>query len=349
MSKYARATRKNSNTVFDDNPMEKFCLAMDNYFTLPKLIKRLRDLGVGVVGTARFKQNWPPKKMKDADKSAVNFNDFFYCYDEHGTLLGRWMDNGLVFCVSTLHKVGKIIKRVRKRPRKTAKNKQHIDKVWGDQGKASIYIPTLIDDYNHWMGGVDLCDQRIAYYQPNLRCRRNWIPMFLQIMSIIRSNSYVVYKSCAETKPIPHKKFTLEMIGRLMENANMHQSLRRSQHNNSLAKAAASAATKSSEPPPKRQRHASTEGSSSIISKFPQRHLKPRLAHVRTALDQKFKGACIVCSQLYADRKAAGETIDWDKVVKRTKMVCRYCTENSEKKVRCYLCKEHHDTFHDTY
>ena len=77
MSKYARATRKNSNTVFDDNPMEKFCLAMDNYFTLPKVIKRLRDLGVGVVGTARFKQNWPPKKMKDADKSAVNFNDFF--------------------------------------------------------------------------------------------------------------------------------------------------------------------------------------------------------------------------------------------------------------------------------
>ena len=139
------------------------------------------------------------------------------------------------------------------------------------------------------------------------------------------------------------------MIGRLMENANMHKSQRRSQDNNSLEKSSASDTTQSSKPPPKRQRHASTEGSSSIMSKFPQRHLKPRLAYIRTALDQKFKGACIVCSQLYADRKAAGETIDWDKVVKRTKMVCRYCTENSEKKVRCYLCKEHHDTFHDTY
>jgi len=57
-----------------------------------------------------------------------NFNDFFWPVNEHGTLIARWVDNGLAF---------------------------------------------LIDDYNHWMGGVDVVDQQVSYYHPNLCCRRN--------------------------------------------------------------------------------------------------------------------------------------------------------------------------------
>ena len=66
--------------------MAKFCLAMDNYFTLPKVIKKLREMGVGVVGTARFRQGWPPEKLRRINISDVNFNDFYHCIDEHGTL-----------------------------------------------------------------------------------------------------------------------------------------------------------------------------------------------------------------------------------------------------------------------
>ena len=50
---------------------------MDNYFTLPGIIKNLRDKGIGVVGTARFKRNWPPKELKMIDMKDVEFNDFF--------------------------------------------------------------------------------------------------------------------------------------------------------------------------------------------------------------------------------------------------------------------------------
>ena len=39
-----------------------FVIAMDNYFTLPKIIKKLHDLDIGVVRTARCKQGWPLKK-----------------------------------------------------------------------------------------------------------------------------------------------------------------------------------------------------------------------------------------------------------------------------------------------
>ena len=66
-----------------------------------------------------------------------------------------------------------MVKRTRRKPRKTIKNQEHVDKVWGSNGKTAVFIPKFIEDYNHWMGGVDLVDQRIAYYHPNVRCRRN--------------------------------------------------------------------------------------------------------------------------------------------------------------------------------
>ena len=73
------------------------------------------------------------------------------------------------------------------------------------------------------MGGFDLADQRISYYQPDLRCRRNWIPMFIQILSIIRNNSFIVYHSTStsKSKKLSHKEFTLKMIKNLIEHA-MH-------------------------------------------------------------------------------------------------------------------------------
>ena len=76
----------------------------------------------------------------------------------------------------------------------TLKNKNHVDTFWGENGKANVKRPTLIDDYNHWMGGFDLSDQRISYYHPDIRCRRNWVPICIQLLSIIRNNSFLVMK-----------------------------------------------------------------------------------------------------------------------------------------------------------
>ena len=96
---------------------------MDNYFTLPRVIAKLRDLSVGCVGTARFCNGWPSKELRDVNQSSADFNDFFWTVDSFGTLVARWMDNGMVFCISTVHQIKKTIKRERKRPRKTVKNK----------------------------------------------------------------------------------------------------------------------------------------------------------------------------------------------------------------------------------
>ena len=85
----------------------------------------------------------------------------------------------MVFSISTVHRLGQMVERCRRHPRKTQKNQAHVDKVWGLKGKINIMIPKKIDDYNHWMGGVDLCDQQIIYYHPSIRCHRNWVPIFI--------------------------------------------------------------------------------------------------------------------------------------------------------------------------
>ena len=177
---------------------------------LTKVIHPLRQAGIGIVGTARFRgKSWPPRELRALTKEKANFNDFFYTVDEFGTMCARWMDNGLVFCVSTLHKIGNEIKRKRKRPRVTQNNRNHVKEIWGDKGATDIKIPTLIDDYNHWMGGVDVADQQISYYHPSkLVCYRNWIPIFIQLLSIIRNNAYIVHCSNMEKDTLTHKEFS---------------------------------------------------------------------------------------------------------------------------------------------
>ena len=44
-------TRFNTNDIFDEKMMGTFCLTMDNYFTLSKVIAALRKMGIGILGT----------------------------------------------------------------------------------------------------------------------------------------------------------------------------------------------------------------------------------------------------------------------------------------------------------
>eukprot|EP00957_Ditylum_brightwellii_P160392 12209964-Ditylum_brightwellii.AAC.1 len=98
--------------------------------------------GIGVVSTARYHgKTWPPKELKYAQKEKAAFNDFYWTVDSYDTLIGRWMGNGMKTC----------------------------RQIWGESGTALIDIPTLIDNYNFWMGGVDIGDQQISYYHsPNI-------------------------------------------------------------------------------------------------------------------------------------------------------------------------------------
>ena len=73
----------------------------------------------------------------------------------------------MVFCVSTIHRIGHMIKRLQNYSQITVNNnssKACEESMWGDKGAVNKRIPTSITDYNHWMVGVDISNQQISYY-----------------------------------------------------------------------------------------------------------------------------------------------------------------------------------------
>ena len=83
-----------------------------------------------------------------------------------------------------------------------------------------IHIPGCIDDYNHWMNGIDKCDQFVAYYRNCLRCRRIWMPIMFHALDIMRVNAYIIFKTLTEANNDPtidHKSFVRAWIEKLLE------------------------------------------------------------------------------------------------------------------------------------
>ena len=330
--------------------MDEFCLAMDNYFTLPKVIKKLWDFGVGVVGTARFRSKaWPPKILKDVSKEKARFNEFYYMIDEFGTLVARWMDNGMVFCVSTLHRPGNMIKWLWKRPRVTILNKHHVSKIWGDKGTAQICIPTLIDDYNHWMDGVDVSDQRISYYHPtNLVCQRTWLPIFLQLLSIIRNNAYLVHCQFMGDTSFPHKKFTLRMINWFMKKCEEY--VLTTTETESPKKTGTIATTSHlrnrvlKTPYHKKRQPSSIE---TLNFNFPRRFHQPDELHSLSTVNNSIgRGTCVMCSVKWPQLKAENPSLEFQREVSQTVKHCSYCLVHSRGSKTSFLCKKHFCEFH---
>ena len=63
--------------------MYSFCVAMDNYFTLTKVISVLREKNIGVVRISRFRRNLASEELQKNQPEKVDFNNFYYCVDKH--------------------------------------------------------------------------------------------------------------------------------------------------------------------------------------------------------------------------------------------------------------------------
>jgi len=158
-------------------------------FIIAKVMPALRAKNIGVFGTSRFKQNWPPENMRKIEQNTVTST----------TSITQSMNMELYLVVGWTIALCFVCQQ-------------------------SIRLTTMIDDYNHKMGRVDLIDQRIAYYHLNLRCQKNWLPMFVQGVGIIRNNSFVVHYDYwsrleKQRKSSTHKDFALDMVQDLVRRA----------------------------------------------------------------------------------------------------------------------------------
>ena len=83
------------------------------------------------------------------------------------------VDNSIVKMVSNVHMGAKdeTVMKPRKKPRINEFNRKHIRLIWGDVHVVTVKISQIINSYNHWILGVDVVHQPIAYYQPKVCCR----------------------------------------------------------------------------------------------------------------------------------------------------------------------------------
>jgi hypothetical protein len=172
-----------------------YTVYLDNYFTSIELFKQLRELGIGACGTTR------PKSSKEFPKALAVLKDSkkpipwntLYAVPVDSVLCIARQDNNMVTALSTIHTVHQPsdwIERDRKRPAKTSTNPTITRKPFGDESVKKLSIPRLIDDYNHYMGGVDIPNQLRANYETHQKAWRSWWPLFYWCLDTAAVNAY---------------------------------------------------------------------------------------------------------------------------------------------------------------
>ena len=184
----------------------QFHLYMDNYFTNIPLFHHLySSLHIAACGTLRI--NYIPTSLKQHfDESQTrhlpwNHLAVITTSDPHIQIL-RWKDNNMVKLLTSVHTGDSTIERMRRKPRNssayTNSARTAFTAVHPTAHRLPFQIPTAIDDYNHYMGGVDIADQYRSYYNTQRRETRNWIPLFNWLLDISIINSFLLYKLASD-------------------------------------------------------------------------------------------------------------------------------------------------------
>jgi hypothetical protein len=206
-------------------PRRCITIYMDNYFTSVPLFEELRSCEFGAVGTTRPHPEFPPemKELKDRFSKKLEWNTLL-AKVVRNTLCLAWQDNNIVLALTNIHTVGKAkdwTKCVRKRPPKTSTNGALVYKAFGGQAKKELLIPSFINDYNHFMGGVDLANQFREAYELHRTTLRTWWPLFYWLIDVVCVNAYRLYvlyttEHNLKTPLLSHRQFRTELYYKLL-------------------------------------------------------------------------------------------------------------------------------------
>jgi hypothetical protein len=205
-------------------PRRHLTIYMDNYFTSIPLFSELRSYEFGAVGTTGPHKDFPAelKQLKERFATKLEWNTLLAKVVDN-TLCLAWQDNNIVLALSNIHTVYKAEDfrlKVRRRPAKTLTNGRIVRQVFGDDSTKELQIPCFIDDYNQYMGGVDLVNQFRESYETHQITQRNWWPLFYWLIDIACVNAYRLYQlhqGQLGEKPSSHLAFRVQLTNRLLE------------------------------------------------------------------------------------------------------------------------------------
>ncbi|XP_046688364.1 piggyBac transposable element-derived protein 3-like [Homalodisca vitripennis] len=116
----------------------------DNFFNSPLLQTEMLEKQLMACGTVRSERKEMPKCLK-SDKE-MSRGDIDFASTDKGVSCVKWMDNRSVLMISNfISPLGKV----------TVERRQK-----GSNEKVKIDCPKMVNEYNKYMGGVDLMDQK---------------------------------------------------------------------------------------------------------------------------------------------------------------------------------------------